>query len=150
NQGNGVSLILSSVIDATGAHLWENRGVGIVMRTGSAGELHDSAVNANESQGIEVSGHSTLDIFGGMVRWNGDHGVWVSEHAFLRPIDAQVGNNIGHGLVIGRDDGAILEGESGVEENTESFQIVCQGKEASVDIVPPAHAGPMDCPDPEF
>jgi hypothetical protein len=149
-QGNGVSLRMSSVIDTAGAHIWENQGVGIFMRTGSAGELHDSAVNANASQGIEVTGQSTLDIFGGMVGWNGDHGVWVSEHAFLRLIDAQVSSNIGHGLVIGRDGGAVLEGESGVEENTEFFQIVCQGKEASVDIVPPAHAGPMDCTDPEF
>ncbi len=150
NQAGGIHAKMSSTVEALGSHIWENGNVGIFMRTGSSGEIHDSAVNANQTQGLEVSGNSTLDVFGGEVSWNGVHGAWVSEHSFLRLIDAQVGNNIGHGVVIGRDGGVILEGGSGVQDNTEFFQVVCQGKEASIDIVPPASAGPLDCVDPDF
>lgn len=151
NQGSGIRATLGSAVEAVNSHVHGNAAVGIYMRTGSSGEIRDSAINANGAQGLEVTGNSTVDVYGGIIGWNGDHGAWVSEHAFLRLIDAQVSWNTGHGLVLGRDGGVILEGETRVEDNThEDFQVVCQGKEASIDIVPPAEAGPMACTDPEF
>ncbi len=151
NQGSGIHAKLSSVVEATNSHINGNGAVGIYLRTGSSGELRDSGIAANGTQGLEVSGHSTVDVYGGGIVGNGDHGVWVSEHAFFRLIDAEISGNTGHGLVVNRDGGVILEGKSKIENNTdENFQIVCQGKEASIDIVAPATAGPMDCPDPDF
>jgi len=151
NQGSGIHAKLSSVVEAANSHIHGNGAVGIYFRTGSSGEIRDSAVNANGMQGLEVSGHSTVDVYGGIIGWNGYHGVWVSEHAFFRLIDAEISWNTGHGLVVGRDGGVILEGNSKIADNTdENFQVVCQGKEASIDIVSPAIAGPMDCPDPDF
>jgi len=151
NQGTGIYARLSSVVEAINSHINGNGAVGILFRTGSSGELRDSGVAANALQGLEVSGHSTVDVYGGIIGGNGDHGVWVSEHAFFRLIDAEISGNTGHGLVVNRDGGVILEGNSRIENNTdENFQVVCQGKEASIDIVEPATAGPMDCPDPDF
>jgi hypothetical protein len=151
NQGDGIQTRTSSTVEATNSHIWGNRDVGISMRSGSAGEIHDSAINANGQRGLEVAGNSTLDVFGGMVGWNGEHGVWLTEHSLLKLIDAQVSYNLGHGLVIARDGGVVLEGNSWIDDNTDaSFQVVCQGMEASIEIVPPAHAGPMDCPDADF
>jgi len=151
NQGTGIYAKLGSVVEATNSHINGNGAVGIYFRTGSSGELRDSGVAANGTQGLEVSGHSTADVYGGVIVGNGDHGVWVSEHAFFRLIDGEISRNTGHGLVVGRDGGVILEGNSKIEDNTdENFQVVCQGKEASIDIVAPATAGPMDCPDPDF
>jgi hypothetical protein len=151
NGGSGIHARLSSVVEATNSQFNGNGAVGIYLRTGSSGEIRDSGVAANGAQGLEVTGHSTLDVYGGIIVGNGDHGVWVSEHAFFRLIDAEISGNTGHGLVVGRDGGVILEGNSKIENNSdENFQVVCQGKEASIDIVSPAITGPIDCPDPDF
>jgi hypothetical protein len=151
NQGDGVQAKLGSVVNVANSHIWGNRDIGISMSTGAAGAIHDSAVNANGQGGIDVWGNSTLDVYGGMVGWNGDHGLWLTDHSFLRLINAQVSYNLGHGLIVARDGGAVLEGNSVITGNTdENFQIVCQGKEASIEIVPPAYTDSMNCPDPDF
>lgn len=151
NQGDGILASTGSTVQVENSHIWENQGVGISMRSGSAGEIHDSAINANGQRGLEVAGNSSLDVYGGMVGWNGEHGVWLTEHSFLKFFDAQVSYNLGHGLVIVRDAGAVLEGNSWIDDNTDaSFQIACQGKEASIEVVPPAHTGAMDCIDADF
>jgi len=151
NQGCGIFARLSSVVEATNSQFNGNGAVGIYFRTGSSGELRDSGVAANGMQGLEVTGNSTVDVYGGIIVGNGDHGVWVSEHSFFRLIDAEISGNTGHGLVVNRDGGVILEGTSRIENNTgENYQVVCHGKEASIDIVEPATAGPMNCDDPDF
>jgi len=151
NQGDGVLLRIGSTIEAAGVHIWENQNAGISMRSGSSGEISDSAINANGQSGLQVAGNSSLDVYGGMVNWNADHGVWVWEHSFLRLGDVQVSFNLGLGAVVARDGGLVLEGNAWVDDNADpDFQVACQGKEASVEIVPPAHAGPMDCPDADF
>lgn len=151
NQGDGIQAKLSSAVDVTNSHVWENRDLGISISSGSAGKIHDSPVNANQQGGIDVWSNATLDVYGGIVGWNANHGVWVTEHSFLRLIDAQVNYNGDHGLVIGRGGGVVLEGDSGIEDNTApDFQVVCEGSKASIEINPPAHVGSMDCPDNEF
>ena len=151
NQGNGIFANLSSTVQAINSHINGNGGVGMFFRNGSSGELLDSGVAANGSHGLEVSGNSSVNVYGGIIVGNGDHGVWVSEHAFFHLVDAEISWNIGHGLVITADGGVVLEANSKVENNTdENFQVVCQGKEASIEIISPAIAGPMDCPDPDF
>jgi hypothetical protein len=151
NLGDGILASTGSAVQAINAHIWENQTVGISLRSGSSGEVHDSAINANGQRGFEIAGNSSLDVYGGMVGWNGEHGVWLTEHSFLKLFDAQVSYNLGHGIVIARGAGAALEGNSWIDDNTDpAFQIICLGKEASIEIVPPAHAGVMDCVDADF
>lgn len=152
NQGDGVQAKLSSAVRAANSQIWGNRDLGVSISSGSTGEIRASAVNANGQGGVDVWSNSTLDIYDGMVDWNGDHGVWVTDHSFLRLINVEISYNLGHGLIIAKGGGVVLEGNSGIEDNLEpGFQVVCQGKEASIEIVPPdAHAGSMDCPDPDF
>lgn len=151
NQGDGIQAKLGSVLNVVNSHIWENWDIGISMSAGAAGAIHDSAVNANRQGGIDVWGNSTLDVYGGMVGWNGDHGLWLTEHSFLRLTNVLVHYNGGHGLIVARDGGAVLEGNSVIAGNTdENFQIVCQGKESSIEIILPAYADSMDCPDPDF
>jgi len=151
NQGDGILASTGSSVQVEGAHIWENQNVGISLRSGSTGEIHDSALNANGQRGFEVAGNSSLDVYGGMVNWNGDHAIWLTDHSFLKLSDVQVSYNLGTGLVIARDGGAVLEGNSWIDDNAdENFQVMCQGKEASIELVPPAHAGPMDCVDADY
>jgi len=151
NHGDGILASTGSSVQAQGAHIWENQNVGISMRSGSSGEVSDSAINANGQSGLQVAGNSSLDVYGGMVNWNGDHGVWVWEHSFLRLGDVQVSFNLGLGAAVARDGGLVLEGNAWIDDNLDpNFQVACLGKEASIEIVPPAHAGPMDCVDADF
>jgi len=151
NQGDGILASTGSSVQAAGAHIWENQNVGISMRSGSSGEIGDSAINANGQSGLQLAGNSSLDVYGGMVNWNGDHGAWVWEHSFLRLGDVQVSFNLGLGAAVARDGGLVLEGNAWIDDNLDpNFQVACLGKEASIEIVPPAHAGSMDCVDPDF
>lgn len=151
NQGDGVQAKLGSVVNVANSRILGNRDIGISLSSGSTGQIRESEVNANEQGGVDVWVNSTLDIYDGWVNWNGGHGVWVTDHSFLRFINAQAYNNLGPGLVIGKGGGVVVEGDSGIEENTDTdYQVVCQGKKASIEINSPAHAGSMDCPDNDF
>jgi len=151
NQGDGVQAKLGSVVNVANSRILGNRDIGISLSSGSTGEIRESEVNANEQGGVDVWLNSTLDVYDGRVDWNGNHGVWVTDHSFLRFINAQAYNNLGPGLVIGKGGGVVVEGDSGIEENTDTdYQVVCQGRKASIEINSPAHAGLMDCPDNDF
>lgn len=151
NHGSGVFANVNSVVGAFNSHIDGNGGIGIFLRSGSSGEAHDCTINTNGQQGLHLTGKSTMDVYHGMVDGNHNQGVIVTEHSFGRFIDAQVRDNHGHGLIIGRDGGVVLEGNSRIEGNTdENFQVICQGKEASIDIMPPSFADPLECIDPDF
>jgi len=150
NNSLGIFVRMSSTANLNGTHVWGNGAYGILMDMASAGEFRDVHLNANAVHGFELSGNSVLNFTGGMIGWNGEHGGWVLDHSVLRLFDTQVHRNIGHGIVIGRDGGVIVVGNTEISNNTEYFQVVCQGKEASIEIDPSANVKPIECPDPDF
>jgi len=150
NNSLGIFVRMNSTANLDRTHVSGNGAYGLLLDMASAGEFREVHLNENAVHGFELSGNSVLNFTGGMIGRNGEHGGWVLDHSVLRLFDTQVNDNIGHGIIIGRDGGVTVVGNTEISNNTEYFQVLCQGKEASIEIDPSANVYPIECPDPDF
>ena len=145
NGNLGIRVNWNSSITVRGTRIESNGAYAVQMYNASGGDLSDVHVVANAGFGIELGGNSALEMYGGEVRANGWDGVLVNEHSMLRLHGTAVTENGGHGIVVSRDGGVVTHGDTVVSGNSEYFQIMCVGDEASLDVIEGYTVGPFEC-----
>ena len=149
-NGTGIMVNLSSALELEGVHVGFNQFAGVSLTMSSVAAINDSALNANGEFGLVLSENSSATVSGGGLAANGRHGAWAQSHSVLRIVDAEVYGNNEHGVVTETDGGLFIDGTSFIDGNWAEHQIVCVGKEASMEIGPDAHVGAWACDDPDF
>lgn len=149
-NGTGITVNLSSALELEGVHVGFNQFAGVSLKTGSVAAINDSALNANGEFGLVLTENSSAVVSGGGMAVNGRHGAWPQSHSVLRLVDAEVYGNNEHGVVVETDGGLFVDGTTVIDGNWAEHQIVCLGKEASMEIGPDAYVSSWACDDPDF
>ena len=149
-NGTGIIVNLSSALELEGVHVGFNQFAGASLRMNSVAAINDSALNATSEFGLVLSENSSATVARGGLAANGRHGSLVQSHSVLRLVDAEVYGNNEHGVVTETDGGLFVDGTTVIDGNWAEHQIVCLGKEASMEIGPDAHVGAWACDDPDF
>lgn len=149
-NGTGIMVNLSSALELEGVHVGFNQFAGVSLTLSSVAAINDSALNANGEFGLVLTENSSATISGGGLAANGRHGAWPQSHSVLRLVDAEVYGNNEHGVVVETDGGLFVDGTTVIDGNWAEHQIVCLGKEASMEIGPDAYVSSWACDDPDF
>jgi len=145
--GSGLVARVSSSVVLENVQISDNSDIGVLIASGSSGQLNDTYVNVNGTQGLEVAENSSLDFSGGEISGNGEFGLYASTHALVRLIDTSIHQNASSGVLATTDAGIIVLGPSVVDYNGGEFNIACEGEEASLYYIEeePPQIGSTNC-----